>query len=746
MRILFFLLLLIITGVHPVFGQVPSQKEIQAQMQSAIDELSKQVTDLEKQIADQEKLIADAKKNKKDPDTVSSMEEELNQLKQQLAMLKKQLAMMGGLSKSIDKMPKRIVKQAIEKDSIEQLQIVSVPKLDKKRIALIPKETLNDSQLTVFVRKVHAEVEKLIPKEDKEEASKIYAAAKKLNKSSNAINNIASNLWASGQPEQALYVLGQECAANPNNGNNLNNYAAFLTMAGGEQAAIPILQNLDNKYSGNSTITNNIGQAWYALGEMNKAKQELDKTIAIYKNHPQANQTKAWILKSEGKDKEAIEALKRSIQEVYTTEKDHLLDKLGYKLKFRDFSFPYPGKPGNTPNPVVEQLGIDKFIRALPAYPFEGGNTAETSYNEWYNFRLKVNAASQIVDAKILALEPMVQAHNQRIVADPKLLEPYNNHIHITARRKLMVLAEWLVDRMLEIDKEYKSAADSIALWKEEFNNAVKGVEACGPRKDAATKFLLKANTRYQQINTQYINMLKGYYNTMARLVLYTSTDPAEYQFQIESIKRGVLSALQGLPCEFEVGCVPASTQQQGQSRALPDFDSLTCQYKDEIYIPPFTVIKTECNIMTTTIDVGTETLFKAFELKMSLGMVENLNSGKITKGTLEIGVEAGVVSGNIGPIKGEIKGGIGAGIEITSDGVKEVYIKTSATAELTGHIDEPDPRFLQEGIMDSKGSTIGGLDAKISWNAGPKGDWGFQHSNTSGSVSHFLNGILGPK
>jgi hypothetical protein len=240
--------------------------------------------------------------------------------------------------------------------------------------------------------------------------------------------------------------------------------------------------------------------------------------------------------------------------------------------------------------------------------------------------------------------------------------------------------------------------------------------------------------------------MLKGYYNTMARLVLYTSTDNSEYQMLIETIKRDVLSTLAGLPCEFEVGCVPSTTQQQGQIKPLPDFDSLTCQYKDEIYIPPFTVIKTECNIMTTTVDVGTETLFKAFELKIKLGMVENLNSGKIIKGTLEISAEAGIVHGNIGPIKGEIKGGLGAGIEITRDGVKEVYIKTTATAELTGHIDEPDPRFLEEEIMDSKGSTIGGVDAKISWNAGPNGEWGFEHSNTSGSVSHFLNGILGPQ
>src|SRR5258705_1680904 len=137
--------------------------------------------------------------------------------------------------------------------------------------------------------------------------------------------------------------------------------------------------------------------------------------------------------------------------------------------------------------------------------------------------------------------------------------------------------------------------------------------------------------------------MAKAYYNSLARLALYTSTDRVEYEFIIESSKAGFLTVLQGLHCAFEVGCIPSTIIVQGQSKALPDFDSVNCQYKDEIYIPPFTVIKTECNIMTTTVDVGTETLFKGFELKIKLGMVENLNSGKITKGTLEIGAEAGI-------------------------------------------------------------------------------------------------------
>ena len=726
MRVMLILLVFLVIGKSS-FSQTPSTRDIQNQMAQVVRELNQRVTDLEKQ-------IADAKKNNEDPETIKGLED-------QLAMLNKQVEMIGGVTKGIDKMPKNTIKKAIEKDSIEQLRIVSVPKLDKKRIAMMPKETLTDAQLISFVKNVQLEVERLIPKQEKEEASKIYAAAKAAGNSSNTINNISTNLWASGQTEQAIYVLGKECVADPNNGNNLNNYAAFLTMAGGEHAAIPILQYLDNKYHDNSTIMNNIGQAWYALGDMNKAKQYLDNAIGTFKYHSEANQTKCWILKSEGKNEEAIEALKRSLQEVYTTEKDHLLEKLGGKLTFRDFRFVYPGKPvtsGQTG--PVEQLGINKFIRTIPEYPFEGGAVAEKSRQEWYDFRQKLSAIKESIDKKIEMLKPLAEAHGRAMVANPKLLKPYNNHVHITAGRKVMVISEWFTDRIVALDKERKVIDDSISKWRTDFDNAMKTLEGCGARKDAATTYVSNSNRLNQQWNIKYINILKAYYNELARLALYSTTDHSEYELINESCKADILGALIGLSCIYEVGCFPSTTTQQYRIGPLPDFDSLTCQFKDKIYIPPFTTITTECNIMTTEIELGTENLFEGFEIKLKGGMVENLNSGKITKGTIELGVEGGI-DGSIGPVKGEVKGGVATGIEITSAGVKEVYLKTTISAEWTGHVDEDNPKFLDEPSIATKGTGIGQGEVKISWNAGPKGDWGFEHNtiSTSGS-SDFID------
>ena len=48
---LFFALILML----PVFSQVPSKSQIQAQMREAINELNKQIIDLEKQIAEAKK-------------------------------------------------------------------------------------------------------------------------------------------------------------------------------------------------------------------------------------------------------------------------------------------------------------------------------------------------------------------------------------------------------------------------------------------------------------------------------------------------------------------------------------------------------------------------------------------------------------------------------------------------------------------------------------------------------------------
>lgn len=78
-----------------------------------------------------------------------------------------------------------------------------------------------------------------------------------------------------GKVEFALYIMGKACIDDPSNTDNRNNYAAMLSMCGAPQLAIPLLNSLNQRFPKNSTVLNNIGQAWFGLGDIDKANAYL---------------------------------------------------------------------------------------------------------------------------------------------------------------------------------------------------------------------------------------------------------------------------------------------------------------------------------------------------------------------------------------------------------------------------------------------------------------------------------------
>ena len=701
MRFITILLCLLIT--QTAFTQTPSKEEMQNQMAQVTKELNKQITDLEKQ-------IADAKKNREDTETIKNLED-------QLAMYKKQVSMMSGLTKNISGMSDKVIKQATQKN-----EPGIVPKRDVARIKQLPDKILTDAELTPFVKKVHTEVEKLLNSEDKAEAQKIYTALKAEKRSSNYIDNAANSLWTSGYPEIALYVLGKECMANMKDANILNNYAALLTMQGGEHAALPILQNLNNKFPDNSTILNNIGQAWYGLGDMNKAKQNLTGAMRVYGLHSQANQTMCLIQESEGNTAGAMESIKKSIKENYTPEKEAKLNELGGKLEYDDIPFRYPAK--------AEPLGIEKFMFTIPAYPFEGGTTAEQSSMEWDDFRRKVWDVMEKLNAEERVKEKQVQAYQKLLLANPQILKPYNTTVYKTSARKLALLYEWYTDRLVALSKKIYAAGDTVEKWRNEMNEAYKALgdkATCGARKSIATNFVSKSNTLWQQRNAELLSLEKQKLNAEATYALYGTHDRSIYEMLIVKIKQSFLILLGNMHCEFEVGCIPTEPDKP-HGKVLPDFDSVNCQYTEEFIIPPFTKIKIECNKMTTEFDIDTE-----LGLKIKLGKEENLNSGKVTKGTLEIGYEVGTDVAKFGPVGAELKGQLGAGIEVNGDGVQEVYIKGSSTIDVAGNIGKSEITLTPRIQSEAKGLSTMSAEVKVSLNVGSGPNHGTMNSSLSG-------------
>ncbi len=286
------------------------------------------------------------------------------------------------------KMPN--MKQAAEKTaSISDKQLATawkdegiiVPKKDAARISAALATKLTTAGMSAYISKIQQTVQEKLSATTKAKGAEIYQQAKKLNKS---VANTAVGLWIYGKPTLALYLMGEACKADPTDDRNLNNYASFLTMCGAEQLALPLLNNLNERYPKNSSVLNNIAQAWLGLGDLSRAEKYADSAIRIFANHPQANMTRCLIEESKGNIPKAVEAAKKSIAKGYSTEKENKLKKLGYGIKPADINW-------NRPMPQ-DALGLGKFT--WPDYPLDVEQN-KLLEKQWKDFK---NECEQKID------------------------------------------------------------------------------------------------------------------------------------------------------------------------------------------------------------------------------------------------------------------------------------------------------------------------------------------------------------
>src|SRR5258706_1284033 len=325
MRPIILLLLAAIGLTASVFAQTPSKAEMHSQITQVVQKLNATIADLEKQ-------IADAKKNKEDTANIANMET-------QLAKLKKQVEVMGGVTRGISRVTDKTIKTAVEGEGQSGIAVK-----DESRINTLPKKTLTDAELLIYVQKVQVAFDKRISVSQKKNAKQLYDEINSKEKSPGESGNNAMLCWLAGSNDMALWIMGKACVDDPTNADNLSNYASLLSMVGGEHIAVPIFENLAAKFPGNTTIMNNLGQAWYGLGDKDKAKQYLSGTVRLMAAHPYANETICGIAEAENDPGESIESMKRSLKEDYTTEKEAELTRRGYHVKFEDFEFKYPIK------------------------------------------------------------------------------------------------------------------------------------------------------------------------------------------------------------------------------------------------------------------------------------------------------------------------------------------------------------------------------------------------------------------
>ncbi|MFA5973544.1 MAG: hypothetical protein WC780_14425 [Lentimicrobiaceae bacterium] len=703
------------------------------------------------------------------PPTQKEMEEMMKEMQQQMDSIspedKKAMEDMGVKMPADQNMPKQYdyANQNTTQQKANSIAgIETIPTKDAARIAKLPKMILSDAQLLIFLQNVNKAVSPKISPESKKIADDANTAVKKKTNETIFLANAANGLWINGEPEAAIYLMSRAVMENPADPDNLNNYASFLSMNGGEHLALPILLNLNKKYPGNSTILNNIGQAWFGLGDMNKSEKYLDSAIFISAGHSEANYTKCIIEAAKGNTTTAVECILKSIKTAYSEEKIKKLEKLGGKLKPGDISWNFP-KP-------ADALGLDKMLASRPAFYFTKSQR-ETLYPQWIDFLkgcqplfqkyMPATDESEIIASqnKMMNDARSGKIANSNFIMD-KALRLLNmviddeNEFQSRMEKKSDGLNESIMDASIKLGNEVteinerweKAFQDEIAAnpptGSSEVEQSAKMDEiharymqsACQESKPKIDLFLGTYNRKIYDLNIEWVSRMKYFTNEKVYYLRYSSPTEDDYQNSKNLYQSVFLACIAGnapfftKPVEFQPTCI-ACAEIIGQSgkcedaaeddedafAVLPDFDIIHCNSHIVLWTPVGKA-RWDCNIETVEMDLG---ILKGKRTR-------NLLDGQTISASAELGIYKGIGSSELGPVKAELKAGGGGFIEWGPKGVTDFGVVAGIKAEV-GAVDIINPYSgLDPGgydVMTKPGEPSGvlaGAEARFGWNSGP--------------------------
>lgn len=546
---------------------------------------------------------------------------------------------------------------------------IPVPKRDDARIASIPSRVLHDEEIPNYVRKTAALVEAKLGPEIRSAGESVLREIRKKSREPVAVENGAIGMYAVGNLRMALYLMGKAALASPSDPNTLNNYAALLSMGRAEQRAIVILRNLESKFPNDPTVLNNVGQAWFGLGDIDRADQYLSRVIRLRPGHSQANFTKSVIEEKKGNKNAAKESMKRSLKSGYGDDKVGQLERLGYEPNAADIGWDVP--------PKEDPLKLHQFLYLIPPY-------TQDAKEQWRAFREAMGEARRSMDETQEALDPAQQEEARRIrlemMAGKKRASPVairHTLKFITYGRHEELLAE--MKRRDQEDRHDYEKVDAMRLrLKAILDNP--NIE-CETMHKAVKRFVEDANAIWSNMQSearlyQRIRWLEEYANYFRYL---PGGGEAQYQYAIAGLKARFLGMLEGLRYEDETStpqvelCSPGQAAQKKRIE-LPHFEDLHCESKFSLWFPGIGTIRGDCHYL--------ETEFSAFFLGGSTK--ENLLTGEFERGTVEVNVDIGKSEGNPSAnFKAGMGAKAGAFLEFNENGITDAGITAMAEAGL---------------------------------------------------------------
>ncbi|MCI1193372.1 tetratricopeptide repeat protein [Calidifontimicrobium sp. SYSU G02091] len=611
---------------------------------------------------------------------------------------------------------------------------VGVPRRDAARIAKVPRAPLTGAQLKAYVEALQPKLAQALSAAARQRAQVIERALQQQGGDVAAKLAAAANgLAAWGAWPEATYLMGK-AARTSGSAQDLNNLAALLTMQKAGHAALPILITLDARYPNNATILNNLGQAWFELGELKEAERALRLALARAPNHPQANATQSYIEEARGDRAAAQASMRKAIAGGYSEGKERRLNKLGGRLA--------PGELRWTMKLPSDALGLSKFVP--PPYAMKLSDLWLLPPS-WQSFREDVEAMREKYTAQGAAL-----AKQAPWLADAALRGP------LTAKASRMSQLsgdDWMRRR----DAAYGAYTDAIRFEQQErkslesrlaaihaegeqkYRNVPGGYQydyACPQIRAAITQYLEASGRRLDEARRGLLDYQRQTTNERLYYAQFMQSQRS-FEYTVIQAKVEFLDLLRGLALNVNDG--PGLLHQFGNSCLKPDrpgksggkladFDEINCQHIVSFTVPGFGRIDVRCNRMDTTLDP----IVVPFKAQWS----EDLNKDRVLSASAAVSMKGVSVSGR-GEFddQGLARGGVqvGAGVS-TSVGAGPLEVGLDASATVGIEFDRggiTDVR-LEGDVGASVSSTVAGAGTQVNTNLGGTWSWNAGASATA--------------
>lgn len=307
-------------------------------------------------------------------------------------------------------------------------------------------------------------------------------------------------LFLKGEVRAAVYIMLQTAQKYPENDLVMNNLAFVLAQSGYPHKAIPLQQQLHEKYK-NDITGNNMGQSYLALGDTENAKKFFAFGLAKNPNHFEMNCAMGLIEAEKGDPVKANVYIKKVLQKGYTPIAEELAKKTKLKLTFDDIEKPE----------VPEYFNAYKLkpVRATDNWQEVKQVLAEREaftemYRQWYQKREEATGKANTEDLSKIYKEHLGLVHGpfaKKALFMIKLIG--EDQIQQLSTRKIMLP---YLDKEKELRKAYQDKLDN--MYKNaSYNNAA---EECKVKVQYTKEYLAASKQNHEAAER---NILPKYYD-----------------------------------------------------------------------------------------------------------------------------------------------------------------------------------------------------------------------------------------